>query len=91
MPREGTPDDAVAAGVDPATRTWVWQGDDSLHNLWAIPRLSADDLKQPNVACQAHETFNAALNQKQYSTVTVGDVNGLSIATTWDCDGATAH
>ena len=54
-----------------------------MHPFWAIPRLSADDLKKKNVALQAHETFNVELKQKQYSVVTDGDVNGLSIATTW--------
>ena len=54
-----------------------------MHPFWAIPRLSADDLKTTSVALQAHETFNVELKQKQYSVVTVGDVNGLSIATTW--------
>ena len=48
-----------------------------------MPRLLADDLKKTNAALQAHEAFNVALKHKQYSAVTVGDVNGLSIATTW--------
>ena len=83
LPSEGAPGDAVAAGKGPTTRHWVWKGDASLAPFWAIPRLSADDLKKKNVALQRHETFNMELKQKQYSVVTVGDVNGLSIATTW--------
>ena len=45
--------------------------------------MSADDLKKKSSALQRHETFNMELKQKQYSVATVGDVNGLSIATTW--------
>ena len=54
-----------------------------MHPFWAIPRLSADDLKKQSVASQARATFNVELKQKQYSVATVGDVNGLSIAKTW--------
>ena len=83
LPEDTTPEDAVASGADARTRTWAWKGDESLHPFWGIPRMSADDLKKHNAASGKHLAFNVALQEKEYNVVTVGDVRGHSVATTW--------
>ena len=83
LPADTTPGDSVASGADVSTHTWTWKGDESLHPCWAIPRMSADDLRRRNAALGEQRSFNVELEEKQYNVVTVGDVQGHSIATTW--------
>ena len=83
LPEDATPGDAVASGADASTHAWQWKGDESLHPFWAIPRLSADDLRKENATKGGHRTFNVAMQEKQYNVVTVGDLKGHSVSTTW--------
>ena len=59
------------------------EGDESAHLFWAIPRMSADDLDQINAASGEHHNFNVVMKEKQCNVITVGDLKGHSVATTW--------
>jgi hypothetical protein len=76
-----TSESAVADGVGPQARIWLWSGDESLHPFWAVQRLSADDLKK-NEKDNTTYQFNACLKEKQYNVVTVGDLRGHSVSMT---------
>ena len=73
----------MASGADASTHAWQWKGDESLHPFWAIPRLSADDLRKENATKGGHRTFNVVMQEKQYNVVTVGDLKGRSVSITW--------
>ena len=56
--------------------------DESMHPFWAIPRLSADELRRKNEKEQKTHRFNVSLKAKQYNVVTVGDLRGQSVSMT---------
>ena len=66
------PKDSAAAGPNIEHRMWNWTAKDSMHPIWAVRRLSPDDLKAKGLVLNM-ETVN--------KDITVTTVNGSSTIT----------
>ena len=76
--KEDLPDD-----VSPDVRVWQWEGDEAMHPFWAVPRLSAEEVRRMNTANPEKKVdFNVELQEKAFSVVTVGAAAGDSISET---------
>ena len=44
---------------------WQWEGDEAMHPFWAVPRLSAEDVRRMNAANPEKKVdFNVELQEK---------------------------
>ena len=65
------------------TRTWKWNGDESLLPTWALRRLTSHQLQLLKNANDATGlAFNVEEVVKEYNVVTVGEVDNASMAIT---------
>ena len=53
-----------------------------MHPLWAVQRLTPDELSKRNFNAKTNHEFNIALIEKDFNVVTVGSVGGQSVAMT---------
>ena len=83
LPDGGTSEDAVAVAAGVASESlWTWTGKESLHPYWAIERLTQDGLDKKNLGAISKFTFNVKTKWKPFRVVTVGELNGESVAMT---------
>ena len=76
MPEESNEklEDAVASHV----RAWEFKGEETLHPLWAVERLTEDERREAQKGA-----FNLTCEHKECSAVTVGASRGGSMSITF--------
>ena len=60
---------------DPAQELWTWTGKESLHPIWALTKLTPDDLGKRNILTpDARVRFNMAIEEREVNIVVCGRV-----------------
>jgi hypothetical protein len=65
-----------------AEMEWDWAGDETMHPFWAVRRLTTTQMSKERPDDKSVAGFNTGLTTKEYTVVTVGVVQGQSVAMT---------